>query len=83
MQDRLGVLSAHERVVEEEIESVTRKKVENANREFDLKSIKDEMAQLGDASRKVGAEVLALNVELAAPPRVRIIDQAIAPSPRR
>jgi hypothetical protein len=47
----------------------------------DLDVTKDEIAQLEDVSRKVGAEVEALNVELAAPARIRIIENAVPPSP--
>jgi capsular exopolysaccharide synthesis family protein len=46
---------------------------------LDIEARQEEVAQMGDASSKIGAEIEGLNVELDAPPRVRSIEDAIPP----
>ena len=45
--------------------------------------MKFEIAQLEESCRKVAAEVEKLNVELSAPPRVRVIEDPVSRKPRR
>jgi polysaccharide biosynthesis transport protein len=78
LEERLAILIAQERVLQDELNQVTGKKRSAAEGSLDLKSLNDEIAQMEEAARKVGAEVESLNIELAAPPRVRIIDNAEA-----
>jgi hypothetical protein len=76
IEDRLAVLNARQRVLDEELERLAQEMHAAAVQELDLRALKDEIEQMEDAARKVAAEVEALNVELAAPPRIRIIDLA-------
>ena len=47
-----------------------------------LQEIQDELAQLQEAATKIGSEVEALNVELGAPPRIRVVEHAVVPRGR-
>ncbi len=82
IEDRLAVLSAGQKVLDEELEGL--KGVDlgihgAAVQVLDLAAIKEDIAQMEDAARKVGAEVEALTVELSAPARIRLIDLAEVP----
>ena len=68
IEDRLAVLSAGQKVLDEELERVSHEIHGAGDRDLDLESVKDDIAQMEDSSRKVSAEVEALNVELQAPP---------------
>ena len=46
---------------------------------LDLQTEQDEISLLADTSRKVGTEVEAMDVELRAPERIKVIDKAKAP----
>jgi len=80
LEDRLAVLTAHEKVLQEELEHVSRERQNAAAVQgLDLEDLKEDIAQMQDVARKVGAEVEALNIELEAPPRVRVIEEAVPP----
>jgi hypothetical protein len=79
LEDRLAVLTAHERVLQEAIQEVASDKHRSDASALDLRELEDEISQMEGASRKIAAEVEALNIELDASPRVRIIEQAVAP----
>jgi polysaccharide biosynthesis transport protein len=49
---------------------------------LDLQELQDTVAQMRNAADKVGAEVEALNVELDAPARIRLIEDAAVPLTR-
>ena len=63
-------------MLDEELERLAHEMHAVAIQELDMKAVKDEIEQIEDAARKIAAEVEALNVELEAPPRIRIIDLA-------
>src|SRR2546428_1215448 len=48
----------------------------------DVELLGDEVAQLDNVSRKVGAELEALKVELQSPPRVTLVADAAVPQTR-
>jgi len=77
IEDRLAVLTARQTVLDEELSRVKLEMREAANQDLDLSALKDDITQMENSNRKVGAEVEALNTELAAPPRIRIIEEAI------
>lgn len=49
---------------------------------LDLQAIQDDVSQMEGALNKVASEVEALNIELSAPPRIRVIDDATVPRGR-
>ena len=49
---------------------------------FGLQEIQDDIAQIQEAANKIGSEVEALNVELGAPPRIRVVEDAVVPRTR-
>jgi hypothetical protein len=77
LEDRLAVVIAGQKVVDEELERLTHEVHRAAIQDLDLKELKDDMAQMEDAARKVAAEVEALIVELEGPPRIRVIEVAV------
>jgi capsular exopolysaccharide synthesis family protein len=54
----------------------TRKENEDMS---ELQATKDEVALTENASSKIGEEIEALNVELEAPPRIRVVEDAVPP----
>jgi hypothetical protein len=79
LEDRLAVLTAGQKVVDEELERLAEEMHSTTIHVLDLKGQQDEIAQMEEILRKITAEVEALNVEIDAPPRIRPIDEA-APS---
>jgi len=80
-EDRLAVLSAGQEVLDEELERLSHEIRGAANQELDRKAMNDDIARLEEVSRKIGAEVEALNVQLQAPPRIRVIEEAAPARP--
>jgi polysaccharide biosynthesis transport protein len=78
LEDRLAILTAREKVLQEELDQVAGKKRNSIMGTLDLKELNEEIAQMEEAGRRVGAEVERLNVEFATPARVRIIENAVA-----
>jgi hypothetical protein len=85
VEDRLAVAMAQEKVLDQELERVAHELREDAgqtlNSGLSLRALEDEIAQMKEAARKVAAEVEALNLELDAPPRIRLIEEAAPTSP--
>ena len=84
LEDRLDVLSAGQKVLDEELEKLERPSHDlrlTADQNVDLKAINDDIAESEDTSRKLGAKLEALAVELEAPPRVRLIEDAVSSKP--
>jgi hypothetical protein len=81
LEDRLAVLTAGQKVLDEELERLAVEMHGTTVHVLDLKSEQDEVAQMEEAARKIAAEVEALSVEIQAPPRVRQIDRAKTSSP--
>jgi hypothetical protein len=81
LEDRLAVLIASQKVLDEELERLIQEMHVAADRGLDQEDMKDGIAQMEEVTRKIGAEVEALNAELAAPSRIRILEQAVPPSP--
>jgi hypothetical protein len=81
LEDRLAVLKASQTVLDEELERLAGEMQHAAILELDLEQHKDEIAQMEETARKIGAEVEALNIEIQAPPRIRLIDDAVPAGP--
>jgi len=79
IEDRLAVLIARQTVLDEELSRVKLEMREATNQQLDLEALNDDITQMENSYRKVGAEVEALNIELGAPPRILILDLAGAP----
>jgi capsular polysaccharide biosynthesis protein len=82
IEGQLAGLAAQQTTIDERLEQMAKVIRNAAIRALDLESLKIEITQLEDTSRKVAAEVEALNVELSAPPRVRTIEDAVPPLTR-
>ncbi len=78
IEDRLAVLNARGNVLDEEVEKVRDRFKREPNR-GELEALKDDIAQMEESSRRVGAEIQAMLAELNAPPRIRRIEDAALP----
>jgi hypothetical protein len=79
IEDRLAALGARDAVVVEELKQIDREiqdPMSNASRALDVASLQDEIAQMRQAAHTVGAEIERLNIELGAPSRIRLIEEA-------
>jgi hypothetical protein len=85
IEDRVAVAIAQEKVLDQELERVVHELradgSQTLSHELSLAALKDEIAQMEEAARKVAAEVEALNLERDAPPRIRLIEEAAPTSP--
>jgi hypothetical protein len=85
MEDRLAVVTSQEKVLDQELENMNRHvrhgDLSSVSHTLDLATLKDEIVQVEDAARQVGKEVETLTIELRAPSRIRLIEQAAVPIP--
>jgi capsular exopolysaccharide synthesis family protein len=75
----LTMLAELERRLDDEIKSIAVVNQSLTVNTLDLQSSQDEVAQMESVATKVAQEVEALDVELGAPPRIRLIDDATVP----
>jgi capsular exopolysaccharide synthesis family protein len=81
MEERVRILKELERVTTDELATLSAE-TQNINKgSLGLERIQDEVSHIDLASKKVGDEIEALNVELSAPPRVSQIERADKPRP--
>jgi hypothetical protein len=78
LEDRVAILTASQKVVDEEMERLIHQMHGAARRELALKGNEEEIAQMEEVMRKIGAEVEALNIEIMAPSRIKLVDEAVA-----
>jgi polysaccharide biosynthesis transport protein len=81
-EQELAVLTELESRLNAEIKSVSKDERDLTVNTLDLQSIQEEVAQMKGVADRAGAEVEALNVEIEAPPRVRLIEDAAVPQMR-
>jgi capsular exopolysaccharide synthesis family protein len=81
-EQELAVLTELELRLNAEIKSVSDVNRSMTVSTLDLQSIQEEVAQLQDVADKAASAVEALNVELEAPPRIRLIEDAAVPQTR-
>jgi capsular exopolysaccharide synthesis family protein len=75
--EMLGVL---EKQLDAEIKEVSAGNYDFNVNTLDLGQVQDEVSQIRGAAQKVGAEVEALDVELEAPSRIQVIEDAVVPT---
>src|SRR5262249_47334549 len=80
LEDRLAVLTASQSALDEEFERLTHEMHGAARLGLDLESNKEEIAFMEEAVRNIAAEVEAMAIELEAPPRIRVIQDAVSPN---
>lgn len=79
LRQELAMLSDLEQRLENEIKSISIVNQSLTNNTLDLQSNQEEVAQMEVAATKIAQEVESLAVELEAPPRIRLIDDATVP----
>jgi succinoglycan biosynthesis transport protein ExoP len=79
LQDRIAVLREQEKQLVSIVEGLSVETETIGRRTMDLGSLQDEIEHADTAAKKVGDEVAALDVELDAPPRVRLFEDATVP----
>jgi hypothetical protein len=79
LDERIAVLNARQRVLDEELEHLNREIRTADGLAADAKQFEEDIAQMEEVARKVAREVEVLNLELEAPPRIRPVDDAVAP----
>jgi succinoglycan biosynthesis transport protein ExoP len=77
-----AMLNDLERQLTEEITSISQGNQKMTVNTLNLQELQDTVAQMHEAAAKVGSEVEALNVELDAPSRIRLIEDAAVPLTR-
>jgi uncharacterized protein involved in exopolysaccharide biosynthesis len=82
LDDRLAVLTAREKEANEQMGRLHLETSAATIPTLDLTLLDDDVALIKDVARKVGAEIEALNIELEAPPRIRMIEDAVPPTQR-
>jgi polysaccharide biosynthesis transport protein len=82
LQAQVSVMKMYKEAVHQDVERLQEEtKVINRG-SMDLSQQQDEIQLVGETARKIGAEVEAMEVELGAPPRIRVIDRAVVPIKR-
>jgi len=79
IEDLLAGLIAQEKFIDDRLEQMAGEIRKAADRELEREQLKTETAVMEDVYRKVAAELEALTVELGSPPRIRTIEDAVAP----
>jgi hypothetical protein len=82
LEERIAGLVAQEKFADERLEEMSREIRKQSEHEPEQEQLRAEIAQIEDVYRKLGSEIEALNVELQAPPRVRVIENATPPLTR-
>jgi capsular exopolysaccharide synthesis family protein len=76
---RVQVLKELERLAADDVKVLSEETGSINRGSMDLESIRDEIAHAETAEKKIGDELEVLNVELHAPPRVKLFEAADAP----
>ena len=82
LEQQLAVATELEASLQEEIKNFSQTDQVLTDNTLDLQDNKDEFKQIEDAATKIASEVEKLDVELQAPPRISLIEEAIPPSTR-
>jgi uncharacterized protein involved in exopolysaccharide biosynthesis len=81
LEGRRADLMAQEKVVDERLEQRAREARKSADQVPERERLKAEIAEMANTHHMVAAEIEALSVELEAPPRIRLIEEAAPPRP--
>ena len=82
LEQQLAVATELEASLQEEIKNFSQMDQVMTDNTLDLQDNKDEFKLIEDAATKIASEVEKLDVELQAPPRISLIEEAIPPSTR-
>jgi capsular exopolysaccharide synthesis family protein len=82
VEQELAIYTELERQLTKELESIAEVNQSMTSNTLSLQELQDEIAQMQGAEAKVANEVEALNVEVKAPARVRLIEEASEPHTR-
>ncbi|MGO9815431.1 MAG: polysaccharide biosynthesis tyrosine autokinase [Isosphaeraceae bacterium] len=82
LEQQLAVLTELEASLQEEIKNFSQMDQVLTDNTLDVQDNKEELKQIEDAATKIASEVEKLNVELQAPPRISLIEDAIPPTTR-
>ena len=80
LRAQVSVSRAYLGAIEQDLERLRGESKAISRGSMDLSQQQDELQIVSDTARKIGSEVEAMDVELGAPPRVRIVDRATVPS---
>ena len=82
LQQQLAVATELESSLQEEIKNSSQMDQVLTNNTLDVQDNKEELKQIEDAATKIASEVEKLDIELQAPPRISLIEEALPPSTR-
>ena len=82
LEQQLAVLTELEASLQEEVKSFSQTDQVLTDNTLNVQDNKEELKQTEDAATKIASEVEKLDVELQAPPRISLIEDAIPPSTR-
>ena len=82
LEQQLAVATELEASLQEEIKNSSQMDQVLTDNTLNVQDNKEELKQIEDAATKIASEVEKLDVELQAPPRISLIEEAIPPSTR-
>src|SRR5208337_1887036 len=82
LEQQLAVLTELEASLQEELKNFSQTDQVLTDNTLNVQDNKDELKQIEDAATKIASEVEKLDVELQAPPRISLIEDAIPPTTR-
>jgi capsular exopolysaccharide synthesis family protein len=82
LERQLTVEDQLEANLKEELKNLSKKDQDLTENTLDLQEMQDDLRQLQDVLIKTTSEIEKLNVELQAPPRIKIFEEATTPSQR-
>ena len=82
LEQQLAVASEIESSLQEELKNLSQTDQALTDNTLDLQDNRDELKQTEEAATKIASEVEKLEVELQAPPRISLIEDAIPPTTR-
>lgn len=82
LRAQVSVARMYKEEIDKELERVQDETKTISRGTQDLSQQQDEIQIVSETARKIGAEVEAMEVELRAPPRIRLVDRATVPAPK-
>jgi hypothetical protein len=79
LKRKTNLLKELERVLGDEVQRRIQEVVAARGRTADLELLHDEVSQVDEVTRELGRQVQRLELEIQAPPRVRLLEEASAP----
>jgi len=82
LKQQMAVIEVLEANLKDEIDHLSKMDQALTDDTLDLQDMQDDIKQLQEASSKIASEVEKLNVELQAPPRITLVEEAAPPTTR-